>query len=149
LIITSCSTIVDLAFFHKDHSDATTELMTTSLIKTCGSSKRLLSSLAQNALRIVLTYTSWNPHYPNIFLQFLADKNQTVRQAAAEAVKHLIEKSVQLKTVFDRGDFLDIIIECIRKSLQDALGAVRELGKESYHYLQINFPLKAIKFSNF
>jgi hypothetical protein len=66
LIITACSTIVDLAFFHKDHSDATTELMTTSLVKTCGSSKRLLSSLAQNALRIVLTYTSYNPHYPNI-----------------------------------------------------------------------------------
>lgn len=148
LVITACSALIDVAYFHQDHSESTTEQMIISLIKVCGSSKRILSSKAQNAIRIIIQFTPWNSHYPNIFYSFLADKNQVVRQASAECVKLIMEKTSEspVNQILQKSDALEILQKSIKKSLEDAYGTVRELGKDSFYYLQQNFPTHAARF---
>jgi CLASP N terminal len=126
-------------------------LIANSLVKICGSSKRLLSQIAQNAMRILILHTNWNHKYPATFSYLLTDKNQIIRQAAAECIKLIMERAASddgISHHVERGEVLEVMEKAIKKSLGDALGAVRELGKDSFHYLQIIAPGKAAKYNS-
>lgn len=84
-----------------------------------------------------------------MFLALLSDKNQTIRLASVECVKLVMERTVQdqdLKDSLAKGDALSTMEKCVKKALEDAMGTVRELGKDSFHHLQLCWPTRATKY---
>ncbi|KAI8913568.1 clasp N terminal-domain-containing protein, partial [Gorgonomyces haynaldii] len=146
LVMTACVTLVDMAFFLRDQLDPVVENIVLILIKVCGSSKRLLQTAGLGALRMLISYTGWNPKVAHLFFNFLSDKNQMVRLASIDAFKLFLEQfypDPSLRSILDKQEIMDLFQKAIKKSLEDAYAQVRETGKDAYYYYNAGWPDRA------
>jgi hypothetical protein len=113
------------------------------LLKMAGSSKKMIASLAGNALMICFKYTSWNPKYLVLLNTLIGDKNGFIRLAVTASLRMLCEMAStddSYKFSIDSKENLDQIGKLCKRSLQDAVESVRDCGKDCFSYINLMWP---------
>ncbi|KAI8927115.1 clasp N terminal-domain-containing protein [Entophlyctis helioformis] len=143
LVITCCTAIVDLAAAAPVPLDPHVDTLLINLIKISGSSKKLIVSAAVNAIKVLVYTATLQPKYLAHFAAGLADKSQSVRQVAAECLRVLMERlasNAQNRQLAERTGMVDVAEKCLKKSVQDANGAVRDASRDAAFFLKSGWP---------
>ncbi|KAL2918880.1 suppressor of tub2 mutation [Polyrhizophydium stewartii] len=150
LVMTSCSVVVDIAAASPASAiDGVVELLVSNLLKAAAASKKLIASAVSHACKAVLLRACDGGAVPAKamphLLTAIGDKSQSVRLAAAESLRLLVERLVESASASSAppAAVLDGIDKALRKGLKDAAAPVREACRDSLAHLRAAWPDRA------
>ncbi|RKP10993.1 clasp N terminal-domain-containing protein [Thamnocephalis sphaerospora] len=133
LVLTNLALLIDLARYLNTSLDPMLEVLLQNLLKTCASTKKLISQAAANAVNALLQNTSYHVRSLNAIQFAVTDKNAQLRTSAAGFLKTMLEAHGNNRyDAIARSGGVEIIEKCLRKGVADANPTAREISRETY-----------------
>lgn len=162
IVVTTCSTIVDLATHTGKRLGLDTimsESLLSNLIKVASQTKKICCSAAQSALAAVLKYTSYHPvRVLHTLFASLGEKNLNTRVCAITCIQIIAEigsgmfrvtslnggSSTEFRDGLDPNG-MDVLEKSLKKGLVDASAAVRDISRETFLLYEMMWPEKGLR----
>ncbi|ORX76370.1 hypothetical protein BCR32DRAFT_271312 [Anaeromyces robustus] len=151
LCVTSCLSIIDLATFYKTQLDVYSDIIISKLMPLINQTNKVISTLSSHTLGCIIKNVSYNLRNLQIISIPIIEKhkNTNTRQISTILIGISIEIAIQndiQKEKFEKFGGLDLVISCLKKSIQDAGQFIRETSRKIFSIINVYWKVKATKF---
>jgi hypothetical protein len=151
LCITSCLSIIDLANVFKAQLDVYSDIIISKLMPLINQTNKVISTISSHTIACIIKNVSYNLRNLQILSTPIAEKhkNTNTRQISILLIGISIEIAVQndiQKAKFEKFGGLDLVISCLKKSIQDAGQFIRETSRKIFSLINIHWKPRANKF---
>ncbi|KND02913.1 uncharacterized protein SPPG_01993 [Spizellomyces punctatus DAOM BR117] len=146
LVMTTCTTVVDMVNILGCQLDPLVDAFIVNLLKLSGQAKKVVATASISAIQILLQRTSYQLKFVQYFQMALSDKSAGTRSAAALFIKTVVEvmgSSDTGRSTLETSGGLDIVEKGLKKGLADANGPVRQTCRETFSNFQSAWPERA------
>lgn len=153
LCITSCLSIIDLANVYKTQLDVYSDIIISKLMPLINQTNKVISTISSHTIACIIKNVSYNLRNLQILCTPIVEKNKNTntRQISVILIGLSLEMVIQndiQKAKFEKFGGLDLVISCLKKSIQDAGQFIRETSRKIFNIINIHWKSKANKCVN-
>ncbi|CAI4216898.1 unnamed protein product [Parascedosporium putredinis] len=138
-----CALVQDIANAFGPRMDPLVEILMQTLLKLCGSTKKIASQLANTTIDIILSKVTFSNRLLQHIWAASQDKNVQPRLYATGWMVTIMLHEAQHKAQIEHSGGLDLIEKSIKKGLADANPGVREKARATYWTFSKIWPARA------
>lgn len=151
LCVTSCLLIIDLAKFYQTQLDVYSDIVISKLMPLINQSNKVISTISSHTLACIIKNVSYNLRNLQIISFPIVEKhkNTNTRQISVLLIGLSIEIAVQndiQKAKFEKFGGLDLVISCLKKSIQDPGQFIRETSRKIFSIINLHWKTRATKY---
>ncbi|KAK9453202.1 clasp N terminal-domain-containing protein [Dipodascopsis uninucleata] len=139
----ACKCIMDLAHIAKNGIDPFVDVFMSSLLKLCGSTKKIAAQTANAAIVVLIVNTSFQPRPIHLTAAACRDKNAQARLYGSGWLRLILILHCGQKSVMDSFNCGEVFESCIKSGISDANPKVRENMRQTFWEFQSIWPQKA------